>query len=163
MVELAPRRTLSGGARVRFDVAGPRSHVTGVADLRSAIEEPVGSWPAALPAFSHPLAAVELVRGAVKVTSYGGQAVRGVSAFRYEVDLAPDKAARQASLAVRSALQALDARVRGPTLFADVWVDGRGRLLRVQLPLDPNASRPRGYSKETVAVVTVDIFDYSDG
>lgn len=161
MVGLAPRRTLVAGLRARFDVAGPRSHVTGSVDLGTVTEKPSGSWPAALPVFSHPLAAVELVRGAVNVTSYGGQAVRGVSAFRYEVDLAPDKAARLASPAVRSVLQALDNKVRGPTLFADVWVDGRGRLLRVQLPLDPNARRPRGYSKETVDVVTVDLFDYS--
>jgi hypothetical protein len=159
IVGRAPQSTLAAGS-ARFDVAGPRWARSGRVDLSAAIESPTGPWPAELPLFARPLVAVDLVRGAVSVIPYGGQAVRGVSTFRYEVDLAPDRAARLAGPAQRPALEALDRLVTGPTLFADVWVDDAGRLVRIQLPLDPNRHRPMGYSKETVPVVTVDLFDY---
>lgn len=132
-------------------------------DLTGGVESPDGPWPSASPLFARPLVAVALVRGAVEVEPYGGQAVRGVSTFRYEVDLAPDRAARLAGPAQRPALEALDRMVAGPTLFADIWVDARGRLVRIQMPLDPNRQRPRGDSKATVPVVTVDLFDYVKG
>lgn len=162
IVGRATQVTLAAGS-ARFDVAGPRWGQTGEVDLSGGIESPDGPWPAAMPVFARPLVAVALVRGAVEVVPYGGQAVRGVSTFRYEVDLSPERAARLAGPAQRPALEALDRLLVGPTLFADLWVDARGRLVRVQVPLDPNEHRPMGDSKATVAVVTVDLFDYQKG
>lgn len=114
-------------------------------------------------AAADPMVAIALLRGVVKVVSYGGQAIRGVSTFRYELDIAPDKAARESPEAQRPALEALAAAAGGPTLYADVWVDGDGRVRRVQIPLDPSTHRPMGDSKRIPSYLTVDLFDFDAG
>jgi hypothetical protein len=79
------------------------------------------------------------LRGAVKVSPYGGQEVRGVSTFRYSllVDLAV--AIANSPAADRPALQAA-ADAIGPVVWpADVWLDTSGRVRRLQMAENPFA------------------------
>ena len=178
IVAAAPDRTLAATS-ARFEVGAPRVKLEGSVDLRTGISTPTPCLlrdlcsPAspnpelkgegrevAGAAAADPMVAIALLRGVVKVVSYGGQAIRGVSTFRYELDIAPDKAAREAPESQRAALEALAAAASGPTLYADMWVDSDGRVRRVQIPLDPSTARPMGDSKRIPSYLTVDLFDF---
>jgi hypothetical protein len=77
------------------------------------------------------------LRGATKVIRYGGEEVRGVSTFRYSfvVDLAAAAAASPPEQ--RPALEAAAAAI-GPVLWpADVWLDDKGRVRRLQMAENP--------------------------
>lgn len=77
------------------------------------------------------------LRGATKVIRYGGEEVRGVSTFRYSfvVDLAAAAAASPS--AERPVLDAAAAAI-GPVLWpADVWLDDKGRVRRLQMAENP--------------------------
>jgi hypothetical protein len=81
--------------------------------------------------------AVAFLRGAVDALPYGGQEVQGVSAFRYSVHIDLGLAARSSPAEQRPALDAAAAAI-GPVLWpADVWIDQRGRVVRLELAEDP--------------------------
>ncbi len=82
---------------------------------------------------------VAFLRGATKVTAYGGEEVEGVGAYRFtfEVDLA--QAIANSPPGDRPALQAA-ADAIGPVLWpADVWLDAQGRVRRLQMAENPFA------------------------
>lgn len=79
------------------------------------------------------------LRGATKVTSYGGEEVQGVSTFRYTFEVDLTQAIANSPPADRSALQAA-ADAIGPVLWpADVWLDSSGRVRRLQMAENPFA------------------------
>ncbi|MEO7442941.1 MAG: hypothetical protein ABIW46_05340, partial [Acidimicrobiales bacterium] len=145
VVRSAPDRTFA---------AGGASLDASAADAQSTARVSFASPPITLeikgpgrasgdyPELEDPLALVDLVRGAVEVVSYGGVSVRGVSTFRYEVVVNVDRAVVTAPPGRREAVTALAARLVTPAFYADVWVDGAGRVSRVQVPVDKSTRRP---------------------
>jgi hypothetical protein len=115
-----------------------------------------------LPELSDPALAIDYVRGAVDIVPYGGAEVRGASTIRYSFDVDLDIAAVQAATPSHQAgLLALKASIGRPTFYADVWVDSRRLVRRVQFPLDKRDKRP-GYREAVIErLVTVDFFDYN--
>jgi hypothetical protein len=81
--------------------------------------------------------ALALLRGAVDALPYGGQEIRGEGTFRFSIHVDLGLAARAAPTAERPALVASAAAI-GPVLWpADVWIDQRGRVVRLELAEDP--------------------------
>lgn len=112
------------------------------------------------PELGDPLAMVDMVRGAVDVVSYGGVSLRGVSTFRYELVVNVERALVETPPERRDRVAALADRLGSPVFYADVWVDGDGRLRRVQVPVDKASDRPGNRDRTMPALVTVDLFDY---
>jgi hypothetical protein len=82
---------------------------------------------------------VALLRGATKVTSYGGEEIRGVSTYRYTFDVDLSAAIAASPPSDRPALQAA-ADAIGPVLWpADVWLDSQGRVRALQMAENPFA------------------------
>ena len=136
-------------ARVRF--AEPPSRL----DVRGP-----GRSSAAYPELADPLAMVDMVRGAVGVVSYGGVSLRGAATFRYELTVDVAQAVAAAPVTRRDEVAALGERLGSPSFYADVWVDDRGRVRRVQVPVDKASRRPGTRDRTMPALVTVDLFDY---
>lgn len=165
VVRGAPERTLAAAA-VSVEASAP--------DAQSAARLAPGAPHADLeargpgaaagyPELADPLGLVDLVRGAVDVVSYGGQPIRGVSTFRYEVVVNVERALAVAPPARQPATRAMAERVGSSSFYADVWVDNDGRLRRIQVPVAKTAVRPEAHVKVPPAVVTVDLFDYAAG
>lgn len=162
VVGAAPDRTIDHGT-AQVEAAAPDASSAGRLRLSDpgAHLQPAGPGPGhAYPELDQPLAVVDLVRGAVEVVSYGGTAVRGVSTFRYETLIDVDRAIRSTPPERREALHAFADRLPARTFYADVWVDGEGRIRRVQLPVDKTAERPGSRERAKPRLVTVDLFDY---
>jgi hypothetical protein len=146
---------------------GGRLTLTG-AGYRGAVA--AGSPPDVLPAalrrveLTDPATVLDLVRGAVDITPYGGAEVRGAGTIRYSFDVDLDVAANDASTpARRAAIQQIRASLGRPTFYADVWVDSAGRVRRVQVPMDPHDKRP-GYREVVLPrLITIDFYDYQRG
>ncbi|MDQ3569534.1 MAG: hypothetical protein M3396_02710 [Actinomycetota bacterium] len=138
----------SSAGRVRFP--GPRARL----DLTG----PGGAK--AYPELGEPLAVVELVRGALEVVSYGGTALREVSTFRYETVIDVDMAVRATPEDRRAAMRAFADRLGAPAFYADVWLDGEGRIRRVQVPVDKTRSRPGSRQRSKPELITVDFYDF---
>jgi hypothetical protein len=111
------------------------------------------------PFLTDPVLALDLVAGAVNIRSYGGVQVQEASAFRYEVDIDPTKALAAAPAARRERLAAL---LPDDRFFADVFVDGAGRIRRVLLPIDLAVPRPMGDEKRVPDMLTVDFHDFPE-
>ncbi len=140
----APDATSKG--QVRFDGAGQRLRLAG----RGAGK--------AYPELEEPRAVVDLVRGATMVEPYGGAAVRGASTFRYQILIDTEKAVAASPPSRQADIRAFVERLGGGVFYADVWIDGEGRLRRVQLPLEKTARRP--VRREAPRLITVDLFDF---
>jgi hypothetical protein len=82
-----------------------------------------------------PRAAVALVRGASKVTVFGGLQVQQTSTIRYDLRVDPQQAATLAPAGPQAELRALAAAV-AHTVRVDVYVDGEGRIRRLEVPED---------------------------
>ena len=162
VVGAAPDRTIEQ-ATARVEAAAPDASSAGRLRLSDAGArlQPSGPGPDHhYPELSQPLAVVDLVRGAMHMVSYGGTAVRGVSTFRYETLIDVDRAIRSTPEARREALRAFADRLSARSFYADVWVDGQGRIRRVQLPVEKTAQRPGSRDRRKPKLVTVDLFDY---
>ena len=162
VVGAAPDRTFEQ-ATVRVEAAAPDASSAGTVRLGDAEARlrPVGPSPAGTyPELDQPLAVLDLVRGATDVVPYGGTAVRGASSFRYETMIHVDRALLRTPEPRRAALRALADRLGAPAFYADVWVDGRGRIRRVQVPVDKTTQRPGARDRRIPRLVTVDFFDY---
>ena len=162
VVGSAPDRTIGQGT-ARVEAAAPDASSAGRLRLSEAGAhlQPSGAGPDhAYPELDQPLAVVDLVRGATEVVPYGGTAVRGVSTFRYETLIDVDRAIRSTPPERREALRTFADRLPSRTFYADVWVDGEGRIRRVQLPVDKTAERPGSRDRRKPRLVTVDLFDY---
>jgi len=88
-----------------------------------------------------PRAAVDLVRGATRVTVFGGLQVQSTSTIRYDVFNDPLAASRGAGPASASRLRALAAQVSHP-IRVDVYVDGSHRIRRLEVPEDLQSATP---------------------
>ncbi len=164
VVRAAPDRTLeevtarveaaapdaSSAGRLRLSDAGARLRPSGRGQGHDYAE------------LNQPLAVVDLVRGASDVVSYGGTAVRGVSTFRYETLIDVDRAVRSTPEPRREALRAFADRLSARAFYADVWVDGQGRIRRVQLPVEKTAQRPGQRDRRRPRLVTVDLFAFGE-
>lgn len=162
VVRSSPDRTFAATA-VSLDASAADAQSTArvvLADPPDALEVRGPGPVAKYPELADPLALVDMVRGAIAVESYGGQAIRGVSSFRYELVVNVDRALAVSPAGRRDEVAALAARMGSPSFYADVWVDGDGRLRRVQVPVDKATERPGNRDRNTPAVITVDLFDY---
>jgi hypothetical protein len=85
--------------------------------------------------FGDAIADIDLLRGTQHILSDGGGEVRGASTARYTLDIDPAQAIETTPTARLPALKAL---LGGRTdLFqVDVWIDGKDRVRRVQVPTD---------------------------
>ena len=104
--------------------------------------------------------ALDTLRGASSVQTYGGAEVQGSSTLRYTVRVDPNPAANAAAGPTASVLQAEVGEQAG-SYPSDVWVDGRLRILRVQLPQDPKATvTTQSEDRVTLGVTTLDLMDF---
>ncbi|HUS61150.1 MAG TPA: hypothetical protein VMY34_03070 [Acidimicrobiales bacterium] len=109
------------------------------------------------PTSTNPFLAVRLVRGATNVRPFGGRQVRGGSALQYRVEIETDRALANTPTAERPALREAFAAAKAARSFtADVFVDARGRITRIDLPRDlryPATKNRRGF----VATTTIEL------
>ena len=159
VVRTAPDRTFAHTA-AHVEAAAPDARSQGRVSFAGAAPlRPSGAGAAKDHAeLVRPLALVDLVRGAAEVKAYGGTAVRGVSTFRYEAVLDVDLAVRRTPEPRRAEVQDVAAQLGARTFYADVWVDARGRIRRVQVPVEKTRERPRG--RERPPLITVDLFAF---
>ena len=134
MLQQLPRVTL----RVRLDLGAARSR------------EP---WADAF-------VAIDLVRGAVKIDPWGGAEVRGASAFRYQLQIDPQRAAAAAPPERADILRRIAADANGGVIHADLFVDSTGRIRRVQLPAELQSGTPPTRNDGEMIAVTIDYADF---
>jgi hypothetical protein len=149
----AARRTQVTGASKGVTTEGPLDLQTGRARMVVEGEGRPG------PFLTDPVLALDLVAGAVNIRSYGGVQVQKASAFRYEVDIDPAKVLAAAPSDRRARL---DAAMPDQLFYADVFVDGAGRVRRVLLPIDLTEPRPMGDSKRIATMLSVDFHDFPE-
>ncbi len=162
VVRSAPDRTL-GATSARVEAAAPDASSAGTVRFSGPGPELQPSGPGAgkdYPELRQPLAVVDLVRGALEVVSYGGAAVREASTFRYETVIDVEAAVRATPEGRKSAVRALAARLGAPAFYADVWVDGEGRIRRVQVPVEKTTERPGNRDRSRPRLITVDFFAF---
>ena len=105
----------------------------------------------------HPAAVVDLLRGVVDVRAYGGAEVQGEGTKRYEVDIDVAKALAATPEERRADLRLLEGALGDDNLlWADVFIDGNGRVRRVLLPVRTEMDRPYGDDKRIPRLVSVD-------
>ncbi len=162
VVDASPDRTVAAGG-ASFDATAPdaersgevefgsHGQVTGARDGRNAVEHPELEDPASV---------VDLVRGALGSVSYGGAAVRGASTFRYETVINVERAVAETPPDGRARMEAFAAALGAPAFYADVWIDGDGRLRRIQVPVEKTTERPPDRAKVLPRLITVDFFDF---
>ena len=88
-----------------------------------------------------PRAAVDLVRGATRITVFGGLQVQATSTVRYDVFNDPLLASRAAGPASSPRLLALAAEA-SHSIRVDVYVDGDRRIRRLEVPEDLRSATP---------------------
>lgn len=163
VVDASPDRTFAAGG-ARFDATAPDGERSGV--VAFGTEGRVTDAESARKAAEHPelvdpAAVVDLVRGALASVAYGGAAVRGTSTFRYETVINVERAVAETPAERRPRMEAFAASLGAPAFYADVWIDGEGRLRRIQLPVEKTTERPPDRAKELPRLVTVDFFDFT--
>lgn len=109
--------------------------------------------------FGDPIAAIDLLRGTQHILSDGGGEVRGVSTSRYSLQIDPTQAIEATPPARQPALKAL---LGGRTDFftVDVWIDGKDRVRRVQVPTDLTHHTPATRSDFLPIADTVDFVTF---
>lgn len=168
---------VAAGAQEWVRAAGPAGPVPGTTASAPWLTGPPGAVAAAAGPRVGPLTtllvrpglgtALAFLRGATKVIRYGGEEVRGVSTFRYSfvVDLAA--AAAASPPAERPELEAAAVAI-GPVLWpADVWLDDKGRVRRLQMAENPTlrstTTRPNLLLTEDgnyLALTNITFFDF---
>jgi len=154
----APDRTESAGwAKVAAAASGVQSD--GSLDLRTGVPKlTVKGHEEPNPFLIDPALAIDLVRGAVRIFTYGGVEVQGVGTIRYELDVDPAKAVAAAPPDRRERLaRVLPAKKQ---FYADVYIDTQGRIRRGLLPSNLSVPRQYGDSKLTNEEMTVDFFAF---
>lgn len=163
VVRRAPDVTLATGT-ARVLGAAPGVTAQGTVSFTTGIDRLVmRPAPTDAPPFgvTEPAALVDLLRGVVAVRSYGGAEVQGVGTKRYEVDIDLPKAIRATPVERRADLRLLDGRLGDDAkLWADVFVDGRGRIRRILIPVHTDRTRPYGDDKRIPQLVSVDYSDF---
>ncbi len=163
MVRDAPRITVAlGTARVLG--AAPKVTATGIVSFATGEDQlDVQGLRKNDPPFgvTEPAAVLDLLRGVVKVTSFGGAEVQGIGTKRYEVDIDLAKAIAATPVERRADLHVLDGKLgKDQALWADVFVDTHGRVRRVLLPVHTSMIRPYGDDDRIPQLVSVDYSDF---
>lgn len=163
VVRQSPDLTLAAGS-ASVEASAPDARTLGrlvFADPRSELVLDGPGKAKNYPELADPLALVDLVRGAVGIEAYGGVSVRGVSTFRYELFVNVDRALADVDPSRRTELADFARRLQGDGFYADVWVDGAGRLRRIQVPVDKATKRPSNRDRSFPDLISVDLFDYA--
>jgi hypothetical protein len=158
VVGRAPERTEAAG-RAKVASFAPARQGDGTVELRTGAARVTEKGPgAANPFVSDPALAIDVVRGAVRIDTFGGVGVQGVGTMMYEIDVDPAKALAAAPIARRDRLaKALPTKA----FYADVFIDTQGRIRRVLLPVDLTVPRQYGDSKITNQEMTVDFYNFT--
>ena len=158
VVGKAPAVTAAAG-RAKVASFAPALRGEGSIDLRTGVARVVVTGPgAANPFVSEPALVIDVVRGAMRIKTYGGVGVQGVGTMRYELDVDPAKALAAAPWGRRDRLSQV---LPKEPFYADVFIDTQGRIRRVLLPVDLTVPRQYGDSKITNEEMTVDFFDFA--
>jgi hypothetical protein len=158
VVGRAPELTEAAG---RATVAGfaPGLQGSGTIDLRTGAAKVTQKGPgAANPFVSDPALAIDVVRGAVRIDTFGGVGVQGVGTMMYELDVDPAKALGATPPSRRDRLAKV---LPAKPFYADVFIDTQGRIRRVLLPVDLTVPRQYGDSKITNEEMTVDFYGFA--
>jgi len=163
VVDASPDRTiLALGAA--FDATAPDAERNGEVEFgaggRVTVAED-GRNAVRHPELDDPASVVDLVRGALAAVAYGGAAVRGASTFRYETVINVERAVAETPADGKARMEAFAAALGAPAFYADVWIDGEGRLRRIQVPVEKTTKRPPDRSKVLPRLITVDFFDFA--
>lgn len=165
VVRQAPDRT-AAARTARVEGAAPGVTATGLVTFATGVDDlvPSGLKRAAPPfGVTEPAAVLDLLRGVVAVESYGGAEVQGEGTKRYEVDIDLAKAIAATPVVRRGELQELAGRLGDDKeLWADVFVDARGRVRRVLLPVRTAMERPYGDDKRIAQLVSVDYSNFGE-
>lgn len=163
VVRNAPDITLAVGTS-RVVGAAPGVTASGVVTFATGEDQlDVRGRHTADPPFgvTEPAAVLDLLRGVVRVKSFGGAEVQGIGTKRYEVDIDLAKAIAATPAERRADLHILDGRLgKDDELWADVFVDSRGRVRRVLLPVHTSMIRPYGADDRIPQLVSVDYSDF---
>lgn len=183
VVKGAPELTFAAGT-TRIHIAGPDLRADGVVDLATgaarltvvnpgtgATSEVVtanGVGPSDGPHMPGGLALtdvrglVDLLRGTVKVYTYGGAEVQGIDTIRYTIDDDDLALAVEATPPARRASveRARDLAGGRPTIKIDVWVDAEGRIRRIQIPTDLTTKTPPTRVDGAPVAFTVDFLEF---
>lgn len=165
VVDASPDRTLTA-ASAEFEASAPgavRAGRVAFDDAGGVTAETRARNTDQHAELQDPRSMVDLIRGAIAAESYGGASVRGVSTFRYEAVVNVERAVTETPTAGRARMEAFARLLGSPAFYADVWVDGDGRLRRIQLPLEKTTERPEARSKRIPQYVTVDFVDFGGG
>lgn len=167
VVSAAPDVTFATGS-ARVVGAAPGISATGIVMFGEPVPALTVAGPkkdqAAPYGVLQPVAVLDLLRGVVAVRSYGGAEVQGIGTKRYEVDIDIAKASKATPVDRRADLHLLDGKLGDDNLlWADVFVDGAGRVRRILLPVHTDAERPYGEDKNIPRLVSVDYSDFGDG
>jgi len=163
VVRRSPDLTLAAGS-ASVDASAPDARSLGrlvFADPRIDLTLDGPGRARNYPELAEPLALVDLVRGAVAIEAYGGVSVRGVSTFRYELIVNVERALAEVDPSRQAELADFARRLKGDGFYADVWVDGAGRLRRIQVPVDKALKRPSNRDRSFPDLISVDLFDYA--
>lgn len=189
IVTASPDRTVAAG-RVHVVIAGAKASATGTVDLGRGVAEldvtpdrrvvlsgptafvaPKGTdgpwkqqdalevFPPTLEA-ADPFVAIDLIRGVTKIVPWGGAEVRGASAFRYQVEIDPRKAAGAAPAERVALLNRVAEEAGSGVIKGDVFIDSAGRIRRVQLPAELHTGTPPTRVDGEVIAVTIDFSDF---
>ena len=161
VVDASPDRTVAARGAA-FDATTPDAERRGDVDFgaRARATGEAGRNADAHPELRDPASVVDLVRGALASVAYGGAAVRGTSTFRYETVINVERAVAETPPESRARMEAFAAALGAPAFYADVWIDGDGRLRRIQIPVEKTTKRPPDRAKVLPRLVTVDFFDF---
>jgi hypothetical protein len=91
------------------------------------------------------------------VTHAGSETVRGTQAERYHIVIDPKKAMKEVSGSTRCGLGAATKVLGKMTIPADVWIDGQGRLVRMQMHFSIS---PPGTTQSVGMTMRMDLFDF---
>lgn len=159
VVDAAPDHTVAAGG-ASFDATTPDGTRSGAVTFGADGTASGRATGRDQPELSDPASVVDLVRGALSSVAYGGAAVRGTSTFRYETVINVERAVAETPTDRRPRMEAFAQALGAPAFYADVWIDGKGRLRRVQVPVEKTTERPPDRAKVLPRLVTVDFFDY---
>jgi len=136
--------TSPGATTVEVLAVGERAWTRLAGTQKWTASDPEASGLLSLPGglrSGDPRAVVDLVRGAARVTVFGGLQVQSTSTIRYDVFNDPLAASRSAGPVSAPRLRALAAQV-SHTIRVDVYVDADRRIRRLEVPEDLRSATP---------------------
>lgn len=163
VVRAAPDATLAAGSAT-VQSSGPYVSAEGTVEFASGRDDLkiAGRDTTSIPwGVTQPVAALDLLRGVVRIDAYGGSQVQGIGTKRYQLDVDLNTAIRATPENRRADLLLLEGKLGADNLlWVDVFVDSAGLVRRILLPVRTASERPYGDSKLIPQLVSVDFFDF---